>query len=348
MNVETLWFMLVTFILIAYVVLDGFDIGVGILTVVIARTYDERKALLDTIKPVWDGNEVWLIAAAGALYFAFPLVYASSFSGFYLPLMIVLWLLILRGLSIELRTHVHDPLWWPPLDVLFAGASVLLAIVFGVAAGNVVRGVPLQADGYFFEPLWTHFRVAPRPGVLDWYTVLIGLLSLVALTVHGACYVALKTAGAMQVRARRVGVQAWAALVAMTAVSLAATFSVLPTVLDNYRRAPWGWGIPVAVAASLVGVLAFNRRGRTRAAFVASALYLASMLGGAAFALYPTLLPASTDPSYSLTIFNARTGAYSMTVGLVWWGIGITLATIYFVVLYRSFRGTVVPSGGDS
>ena len=206
---ETLWFLQITFVLAAYVVLDGFDLGVGLLTLTLPRNEAERRTLINTIKPVWDGNEVWLIAAAGALYFAFPLVYASSFSGFYLPLTIVLWLLVARAFGIELRSHISEPLWYPLFDVAFAGASVLLTFFFGVAAGNVVRGVPLSSDGYFFAPLWTNFTPGPRPGVLDWYTVLIGLLSLATLAVHGAHYVAVKTSGDLHTRARAVGRAVW-------------------------------------------------------------------------------------------------------------------------------------------
>ena len=185
---------------IAYVVLDGFDLGAGIISLFVARTHDERHLILRAIGPVWDGNEVWLVAAAGALFFAFPPLYAASFSGFYLPLMIVLWLLMLRGIGVELRSHVDDPLWWSFFDFVFSFSSVLLAIFFGAAVGNVVRGVPLGADGYFFEALWTDFQVGPHPGILDWYTVVIGLLAVAALTVHGANYVALKTEGDLRAR----------------------------------------------------------------------------------------------------------------------------------------------------
>src|SRR5438105_9328015 len=150
-----IWFWLVAIMLVAYVVLDGFDIGVGILHPFIARTELERQLSLRSIGPVWDGNEVWLLATGGALYFAFPLLYASSFSGFYLPLMIVLWLLMLRGVGVELRSHVNEPLLWSFFDFLFASARLLLAIFFGAAIGNVVRGVPLAADGYFLVPLWS-------------------------------------------------------------------------------------------------------------------------------------------------------------------------------------------------
>src|SRR5438128_9823977 len=161
-----------TFMLTAYVVLDGFGLGAGVISRFVALGHDERDVVRQTIGPVWDGNEVWLLATGGALYFAFPLLYASSFSGFYLPLMIVLWLLMLRGVGVELRSHVNEPLLWSFFDFLFASASLLLAIFFGAAIGNVVRGVPLAADGYFFEALWTNFRVGMYPGILDWYTVL--------------------------------------------------------------------------------------------------------------------------------------------------------------------------------
>src|SRR5580692_7115171 len=148
----TIWFCLVALVLAGYVVLDGFDIGVGVLHLWIAHNDDERRVTIQSIGPVWDGNEVWLIAAGGTLYFAFPALYAASFSGFYLPLMIVLWLLILRGSSIEVRSHLAEPLWHAFFDTLFAASSALLAVFFGAALANVVRGVPLDASGYFFEP----------------------------------------------------------------------------------------------------------------------------------------------------------------------------------------------------
>ena len=160
----TLWFCLVAIMLAGYVILDGFDIGAGVIHLFVAKNDAERRAVLASIGPVWDGNEVWLLAAGGTLYFAFPGLYASSFSGFYLALMIVLWLLILRGISIEFRSHVNSELWHTFWDVIFAGASVLLAIFYGTALGNVVRGVPIDADGYFFLPLWTTFSQALSRG----------------------------------------------------------------------------------------------------------------------------------------------------------------------------------------
>lgn len=338
---ETLWFILVALMLTAYVVLDGFDLGAGIINFFVARDHEERRLILRTIGPVWDGNEVWLIASGGALYFAFPLLYASSFSGFYLPLMIVLWLLMLRGIGVELRSHVSDPLWWSFFDFVFSMASLLLALFYGAAIGNVIRGVPLGADGYFFEALWTNFRTGANPGILDWYTVVTGLLALVTLAVHGAHYVAMKTEGNVNARARRVAGVGWFALVLLTITSLGATLYIRPQVLDNFRAYWWSWIIPALVMSSLIQMQFFRSHGRDLHAFLSSTAYIVGMLGGAAVALYPRLLPASTNESYSLTIYNARTGVYSLSVGLVWWLIGITLAVGYFVFLYRSFRGKV-------
>src|SRR5262245_46671337 len=212
--------------LTAYVVLGGFDLGAGVICLFVAQGHEERSTVLRTIGPVWDGNEVWLLASGGALYFAFPMLYASGFSGFYLPLMIVLWLLMLRGMGIELRSHVHDPLWWSAFDFLFFASSLLLAVFFGAAIGNVMRGVPLDKDGYFFEALWTDFRVGQSPGILDWYTTMTGLLALVALSVHGAHYVAAKTEGSVNSRCRQAAAIGWPALVTLTVAGVIATMSV--------------------------------------------------------------------------------------------------------------------------
>jgi cytochrome d ubiquinol oxidase subunit II len=338
---ETFWFILVALMLVAYVVLDGFDLGTGAIHSIVAKTGDERRTVLRSIGPVWDGNEVWLIAAAGALYFAFPKLYASSFSGFYLPLMMVLWLLMLRGIGLELRSHSENPLWQSFFEFIFSVSSLLLAIFFGAAIGNVVRGVPLNPEGYFFEPLWTDFRVGRDTGILDWYTVLTGVLALVTLGVHGAHWVAMKTDGEINARARRLAGRAWWALVLLTILSLVATLYIRPQLVDNFRLRPWGWIIPIVVAGSLVGMQYLRARGRDLQAFLASTLYIISMLGGAAFAMYPYLLPATTDPTLSLTIYNSKTGPYSLSVGLIWWLIGITLAIGYFIFLYRFFRGKV-------
>src|SRR6266849_4920273 len=238
------WFLLVAIMITAYVVLDGFDLGAGALHLLIAKTDQERRTILRSIGPVWDGNEVWLIAGGGTLYFAFPLLYASASSGFYLALMIVLWLLIMRGASIELRLQIDSGVWRSFFDGLFFFSSAMLAIFFGTALANVIRGVPLADDGYFFLPLWTNWRVGEEPGILDWYTVIGGGVALVALPVHGALYVAVKTDGDLQQGARVLVRRMWIALLAVTALSLVATMIARPDSVANYRMYPVAFGIP--------------------------------------------------------------------------------------------------------
>ena len=338
---ETLWFMIIAVMVTAYVVLDGFDLGAGIILPFVTKNNAERRMLLRAIGPVWDGNEVWLVAAGGTLYFAFPALYASSFSGFYLPLMMVLWLLMLRGIGIEFRAHMDNPVWVGFFDLIFFASSALLAIFLGAALGNVIRGVPLGRDGYFFEPLWTDFRVSAHPGILDWYTVMAGAIALVTLTVHGALYVVTKTEGELNLRARKVALHMWPVQALLTIVSLIATYAIKPQVMDNYRAHPIAMVIPLGVLGSLGALLGAALRRKEKPAFLASAVYLASMLVGAAFALYPVVLPASTDPSFSLTIYNSAAGRHGLTVGMVWWSIGFVLALGYFVFIFRMFRGKV-------
>ena len=338
---DNIWFCIVAFMLTTYVALDGFDIGVGILHLFLTRSDDEKRLTLRTIGPVWDGNEVWLLAGGGTLFFAFPLVYSSSFSGFYLPLMIVLWLLILRGISIELRSHLTLRVWRAFFDGLFSFASALLAIFFGAALANVIRGVPLSADATFFLPLWTNWRVSPTPGILDWYTVIGGVLSLVALSVHGTLYLAVKTSGVLQTRARAILRLLWAPLVVLTIVSLIATMNIRPHTLQNYTAHPISFIIPFGVVLSLAGMFHYSRNQSDGRAFASSTTYLILMMVGAAFGLYPALLPSITDPALDLTIGNARTGPYALHVGLIWWCVGMLLAFAYFTTVYWMFRGKV-------
>jgi len=338
---ETLWFIIVAVMVAAYVVLDGFDLGAGVIYLGAARTPEERQKIMRAIGPVWDGNEVWLLAAGGTLYFAFPLLYASSFSGFYLPLMMVLWLLMLRGIGIELRAHMENPVWRGFFDFVFCASSALLTIFFGAALGNVVRGVPLGADGYFFEPLWTNFRVGANNGILDWYTVLTGAIAFVTLTAHGSLYVAVKTEDDLNRRARSVAKAAWPLQLLLTIVGLVATVSIRPGVLDNYKHHAIGFLIPVVVFGSLAVIMHALLKRADKIAFVASALYIVGMLVGAAFALYPVVLPASTDPARNLTIYNTAAGHHGLSVGFAWWVLGMVLALGYFFFLFRMFKGKV-------
>jgi cytochrome d ubiquinol oxidase subunit II len=343
---ESLWFVLVALMLAMYVLLDGFDLGAGGIYFLVARTDTERRMVLRSIGPVWDGNEVWLLAAAGTLFFTFPRLYAAGFSGFYLPLMIVLWLLMLRGLALELRSHIQNEVWSGLWDGLFCLGSTLLAIFYGAALGNVVRGVPLNAQGYFFEPLWTDFN--PRsaaPGVLDWYTVLVGLLALAALALHGAHYIAVKTEDLVNSRCRLLARRAWVATTVLTLLTTLATFAIKPALLTGFAARPWGVVFPLLAVAGLAAIRWCHVHQLDGRSLIGSGTYLAGMLASAAFTLYPAVLPA-TDPTYSLTIDNAAAPTYGLVVGLVWWALGMCLAVVYLVTIYRLFRGKVRPTDG--
>jgi cytochrome d ubiquinol oxidase subunit II len=344
---ETAWFWTVAAMLAIYVVLDGFDLGAGVVHLLIARTDAERRAVLASIGSVWDGNEVWLLAAGGTLFFAFPVLYASSFSGFYLPLMIVLWLLILRGISIEFRNHLHGEVWRPLWDAIFAASSALLAVFFGAALGNVVRGVPLDANGEFFLPLWTDWTAGPDPGILDWYTVLIGVAALAALTMHGALWVALRTEGSVEARAERVAGRVWWLVALLTAAITLASFHVQPHIHESFDARPWGYAFALIALVGLVAAKAMNGPARRMDAFLSSCAFLVGMLASAAFGLYPMVLPSNTHRAFSLTIRNASASRYGQQVGLFWFVPGILLATGYFVYTYRNLARKVdADSGG--
>jgi cytochrome d ubiquinol oxidase subunit II len=337
----TLWFWIVALMLTAYVVFDGFDLGVGIIYLFVARTEPERVQALRAIGPVWDGNEVWLLAAGGTLFFAFPLLYASAFSGFYLPLMMVLWLLILRGVSIELRSHYADPLWRTFFDGLFSFSSVLLTIFFGAAMGNVMRGVPIGADNYFFLPLWTNWQTGANPGILDWYTVLAGVLALAALSLHGALYLALKTEGDLERRALCIACRIWRATVVLTAAGIPATVLARPASLNNFKGHPVAFLAPLAVIASLGMIRYTMAKGSRLLSFLGSCGFLISMLVGAATGLFPVLLPAVGSQGRDITVDRAISDPHTLRVGLAWWSVGICLALMYSVIVYWRFRGKV-------
>ncbi len=336
----TIWFCLVAVMIAVYVLLDGFDLGAGAIHLLVAKTDAERRQVLASIGPVWDGNEVWLLAAGGTLYFAFPALYASGFSGFYLPLIMVLWLLILRGTSIEFRSHIHSAVWEPMLDFVFCSSSLLLAVFFGAALGNVVRGVPLDASGYFFEPLWTNFNFGDNAGILDWYTILVGVLALGALMMHGALWVRMKTTGPVSERAAGLARAVWWAVAPLTIVVSLITFRVQPNVMSNFAKWHWGVIFPLLAVAGMIAVKMYLAAKDEWGAFLGSCAYLAGMLTSVVFGVYPMVLPAR-DPAYALTVANAKAGDYGLKIGLAWWVIGILLATGYFTFVYRSFAGKV-------
>ena len=337
----TTWFMLISLMLTTYVVLDGFDFGAGILHLFVAKTDGERRTVLAAIGPVWDGNEVWLLASGGILVYAFPRAYSAGFSGFYMPLMMVLWLLILRGISIEFRSHQENALWRSFWDGLFGFSSTLMAIVLGAALGNVIRGVPLEASGFFSGPLFTNFLPSAHPGVLDWYTVLVGVFTLCVLSGHGALYLIYKTTGPVRERAYRLAWRLWAATVIVGIPTTLATWQIRPSIYVNLIARPWTWILALGIVGSLISIFMALKKQRELAAFLSSVGFLVCMLGATAAGLFPNLLTSTLDPSNNLTIVNAQAGGIGLRVGLYWWTLALVLAVGYFVYLFRAFRGKV-------
>jgi cytochrome d ubiquinol oxidase subunit II len=344
---EAIWFGIVSAMLAIYVVLDGFDFGVGILHYFVGRTDDERRIVLATIGPVWDGNEVWLIAAGGTLFMAFPRAYSVVFSGFYLALMIVLWLLIMRGVAIEFRAHQENPIWRQFWDGVFSIASVLLAIVFGTTLGNLVRGVPLDAKGLQGMPLFTNFLPGKEPGVFDIYTILIGLFTLVVLSGHGALFLIWRTTGPVQERSRNYARTIWRIVAGLWILITIATVVIQRDVFTNLFVRPWSLVFVVLAFVGLWSIFSSLHQQKELAAFAGSSAFLVGLIGATMCGNYPYWLRSTIEPSFGLTAENTASARDSLRLALVWWSVGMTLVSCYFAYLFRSIRGKVdiVPHG---
>lgn len=338
----TLWFCLAALTLTGFVLLDGFDLGAGIVHLFVARSEDERTRILHSVGPVWDGNEVWLLVLGGGLVLAFPVLYASAFSGFYLALMIVLWLLILRGISIEFHSQLDSIPWRQFWGTVFALASTVLALVFGIALGNVVRGVPIDSTGVFFLPLWTKLTPFGQVGIIDWYTLLVGVASALTLAVHGSFWVVLKTEGSLQERTRLFGARCWTAMAPLMLVVTAASFSIQPHLIRQFQAHLWGVVFPVLAVAGIVGERVLSRQHRDLQAFLASGVSITGMLTSAAFGLFPNVLPSSDRSALALTIYDAATAEHGLSMALWWFIPGVALAIGYTVLVYRRFGGNTV------
>lgn len=331
--INTIWFVVLTFMLAGYAVLDGFDLGVGTLHLLLGRNTRERTTLIDSIGPVWNGNEVWLLGAGGAMFAAFPHVYAASFSGFYLALMVALWLLLLRGLGIEFRHQVEHDLWRHAWDVAFSLASALLALLFGVAFANVLLGVPLDAQGEFRGT----FTLLLNP-----FALLGGTLSVVLLSLHGATWIAVKTEGRLQDRARLFARRLWLPATLLVAAMVAVSFVVRPDFTRNFSARPVLLVIPIVAAGALVALRRAIVRREDRRAFLACATAIASIIASAAAGLYPHLLPARPgSPHPGLDIYNAASPDGSLRTALFVYLAGMSLVIAYLVNVYRIWRGKV-------
>lgn len=356
---ELFWYIVLMGMLAMYVVLDGYDFGAGIVHLFFAKTEKDKKAITSAIGPFWDANEVWLIASGGVLFFAFPTLYASSFSGFYLPLMMILWLLIFRAIGLELRGQVHNRLWESVWDKAFGISSLLLALFFGVALGNVVRGVNLgmvengvsaHEAHYFFLPLWnpTFSPTAEHLGIVDWFTLLLGFIGVVALTIHGANWIIFKTNATLNEKLRTAVFRLNFVLLALVIISLLVWHVIEPKPFHNFIETPWLWIFPVITFTGLFGL--FNVKGfkKDGHGFLCSTLFLLGGFATTVASIFPNVLPSTNNVNPSLTIHNVAADSYGLSVGLNWFIIALILVIVYFVIQYRVFKGKMDDIGyGD-
>jgi cytochrome d ubiquinol oxidase subunit II len=335
------WYGIATFMLIIYAALDGRNFGAGMLHCLVARTPEERRQVIAAMGPLWSWHEVWLVGFGGTLLAVFPKLLASAFAGYYLALFLILWCLILRGIALEAGGHINDRMWQGFWDVVFVVASTLLAILFGAAAGNMARGVPLAADGTFSMAFFTDFTPRGSVGLLDWYTVSVALFAAVALAAHGATYLMLKTEGIVHERSAGYARALWAAAAPLLLVISAESAVVRPDVLGHAISNPYWWLGLLLVCAAVIMLVSGLATRRELVAFIGSNLLLASLLAASAAAIFPVVLHSTLAPENSLSAYDVAAGANSLACAAIWWPIAVALAAAYFVFVSRQYAGKV-------
>ena len=330
MILETIWFILWGILWAVYFMLDGFDFGTGMLNPFLGRTESEKKLVVSTIGPVWNGNEVWLITAGGATFAAFPTTYALMFSYLYLPLLLILFGLIFRGVAIEFRNKIDRPGWKMAGDSAIFIGSFLPSLLFGVAFGNIFQGLPIDASGYHGN-LWT---------LLNPYGLLTGILFLLLFLVHGSIYIAMKTEGDLRKRAERLGLKLWTVLLTVAVAFLVLTYFQTNIYL-NFINNPALLLIPTAAVVALLSVRPLLAKTRYAGAFFASCLTILLIVLTGIVGLYPNLIPSSLDRNYGLTIFNSSSSKYTLTIMTMVALIFVPVVIAYQLWVHRTFKGTV-------
>ena len=348
---ELTWLCILTFMFVMYAILDGFDFGAGILDLFLAKDEKESMLIKRSIGPFWDGNEVWLVASGALMFMAFPTFYASFFSGFYLPLMLVLWLIMGRAISLELRNQMDSPLWRALWDRLFGIASLLLALVFGIAFGNVLRGVnlgglengiSLYEGHFFFAPLWTSIFPSENPGIIDLFSLLVGLIAVLTMTLHGGNWVILKVESpSLEDRIKKANVVLTLAVLVSLITSFYYIPDVQPLIAQNFTD---NWQLLIVPFVSLVALVAnssFQTKGKSLAAFICSSLFIGGMFTSAIIGLFPALLPSTNDQHPALTIYSAAATDYGLRTAIGWWIVGIVLILAYTFMVHWMYRGKI-------
>jgi cytochrome bd ubiquinol oxidase subunit II len=338
MTLANIWFVLVAFLLTGYVILDGFDLGAGVLYPFIARSEDQRSVVRASIGPVWDGNEVWLITGAGAIFAAFPMVYAMTFSGFYLAIMLVLFGLILRAVSLEFRHQ--DSAWSPVWDGAFFLGSFVPSLLVGVALGNVIRGVPMDAQGNYIGTFW---------GLLNPYSLLVGVTGLFLIIQHGAAWLAIKSEGELHARALRYRRATFWICALLAIATSAATILTVSRASDNVFGRPVGWlFLAVLVVGLLYTIWQMTKEGGELKSFIGSAIVIIGLAGIAAVGNFPDMVPARGTPAAtSLTVERAASGHLTLLVMLILALVFVPVVLIYTALVYKTFWGKTRAGDAD-
>jgi cytochrome d ubiquinol oxidase subunit II len=330
MELQIIWFVLWSVLWAVYFMLDGFVLGSSMLQNFVARSDIERRVVINTLGPVWDGNEVWLITAGGVTFAAFPTTYALMFSYLYTPLLLLLFSLIVRGVAFEFRGKVDDPRWKNIWDRALLVSSFLPALLFGVTFGNIFKGLPMDAAGY-------HGSLV---SVLNPYGLVTGLLFVLLFVVHGGLYLSVKTTGAVKTRSMSVASAGWIPLLVVAVVFLAYTYPATH-LFDNFLAHPGLLAVPLLAVLSLLGIKVFLVKGKLLPAFTASSLTILLVVATGVVGLFPNLIPSSLDPRYSLTAFNSSSSPYTLKIMT---GVAIIFLPIiiaYKIWVYRVFRAPV-------
>ena len=335
------WYAIVSAMLIIYVVLDGRNFGAGMLHWFVARTPEERRQVIAAIGPLWSWHEVWLVGFGGTLLAVFPRLMASAFAGYYLALFLILWCLVLRGISLEAGGHINDRLWQGFWDFVFVLSSCLLAILFGAAAGNVARGVPLDAHGNFSMAFFTNFNVRGYVGLLDWYTVSVAAFAAVLLAAHGATYLALKTEGPVHDRSSAYAKFLWAAALPLFAAVSVESWIVRPDVPAHAIYNPFCWlGLLIIIASAITLLSGLSARREMRA-FLGSNFLIVGLLVTGGAAIFPVMLYSTLAPQNSLTAYAVAASRTALLLASIWWPVAFVLAATYFVFVSRRYLGKV-------
>lgn len=330
MDHQVIWFALWGILWAAYFMTDGFDLGVGIVYPLLGRSDTDRRLLLNSIGPVWDGNKVWLVAAGGATFAAFPTAYALLFSYLYIPLFLILAGLIFRGVALEFRGKGDGAPWRTAWDTAFFLGSLLAAFLFGMVFGNLFQGLPMDARGY----------TGTLAGLFNLYGVLTGCLFSVLFMTHGAVWVAMKTSGDLAVRARILAFACWAALLVLTVLFLVYT-AFATSLWINYLKAPLWLVVPLLAVAALAAAGVLIRRAAWGWAFLASSALVVTVVFTGVIGLFPNLIPSSLDPRYSLTLYNASSSPYTLRIMTFVAAVFVPLILAYQIWVYRVFKGRI-------